>query len=343
MNTNVNFLSSDYQKFIHLSKYSRYDWTQKRRENWEETVSRWVNHFTKFTTGLVQDDKNKKLLEKQVALAGEHLMELMVVPSMRGLMTAGPALEKNSLAVFNCSYLAIDSTQAFDEILYLLACGTGVGFSVERQHVNKLPTVADEFHPSEITIKVADSKEGWAKALKELIALLYGGQIPQRDTTAVRAKGEPLMTFGGRASGPEPLEKLFDYVVKLFQQAAGRKLTSLECHDLVCRIADAIVSGGVRRCLDERYKINTITGWKKISSIEPGDVVKINGKEHAILNKFDNGRQETVDIKLTDGTTHNCTREHRWFVYNHDSKRAEWKSTEELSTGKFSMLRPKNL
>lgn len=169
------------------------------------------------------------------------------MPSMRAMMTAGPALKRDNIAGYNCSFKAINKITAFDEILYILMNGTGVGFSVERQFVNELPRVADEFHPSDITIHITDSRHGWAKGFKELVALLYAGQIPTWDMSKVRPAGAPLKTFGGRSSGPEPLDDLFKFAVGLFKNACGRKLTSLECHDLVCKIAQIVVVGGVRR------------------------------------------------------------------------------------------------
>lgn len=340
MNNNSNALVTDYQKFIHTSKYSRFMWDEMRRESWSETVGRWEEFFANEVVAKVEDETNRKKLEKALKKAVNSISGLEVMPSMRTMMTAGNALIRNHLSAYNCSYVAINRPQAFDEILYILSCGTGVGFSVERQEIAQLPTVADEFHKSDIVIKVQDSKEGWAKSLKEFIALLYQGQIPSSDTSLVRKKGAPLVTFGGRASGPEPLEKLFSFCIKLFQGAAGRKLTSLECHDLVCRIADAIVSGGVRRCLDDRYHINTPEGWKPITKMSVGDMIKINGKKHKIINKFDNGIKDTVNIKLADGTTHTCTKEHRWFVFNNETRKTEWRSSEELTSGKFSMLKP---
>ena len=171
-----------------------------------------------------------------------------VMPSMRALMTAGAALDKDNVAGFNCSYVAIDRVQAFDEVLYILMNGTGVGFSVERQFVTKLPEVAEEFHHTDSLILVADSKMGWAKALKELIGMLYVGQIPKWDMSKVRPAGSPLKTFGGRASGPEPLESLFEFCVKVFQDSAGRRLNSIECHDIVCKIGEIVVVGG--RCAE---------------------------------------------------------------------------------------------
>jgi ribonucleoside-diphosphate reductase alpha chain len=169
------------------------------------------------------------------------------MPSMRALMTAGPALDKDNVAGFNCSYVAIDNVRTFDEIMYILMCGTGVGFSVERQYVDKLPEIAEKFHTTETVIKVRDSKIGWAKSYRELIAMLYAGQIPQFDMSLVRPAGAKLKTFGGRASGPDPLRDLFKFSIETFQKASGRKLTSIECHDIVCKIADVVVCGGVRR------------------------------------------------------------------------------------------------
>jgi ribonucleoside-diphosphate reductase alpha chain len=166
---------------------------------------------------------------------------------MRSLMTAGKALDRDNIAGYNCSYLPIDDVRAFDEAMYILMCGTGVGFSVERQFISKLPFIADEFHPSDTVIKVADSRVGWATSFRELIALLYSGKIPKWDVSNVRPSGAKLKTFGGRASGPEPLVELFKFAVALFKRAAGRRLNSLECHDLVCKVADIVVVGGVRR------------------------------------------------------------------------------------------------
>ena len=177
----------------------------------------------------------------------EAVLDTSVMPSMRCLMTAGEALKRENIAGYNCSYVAVNRVQAFDEILYVLMNGTGVGFSVERQHVSELPVVAEEFFQTDTTIEVADSKLGWAKALKELIAMLYSGQIPKWDLSKVRPAGTPLKTFGGRASGPEPLDRLFQFTSEVLQNAAGRKLSSLECHDIVCKIAEIVVVGGVRR------------------------------------------------------------------------------------------------
>ena len=226
-----------YQQFIHKSRYARWLPEEGRRETWEETVTRYVDFFK----------ERGQLKGKDYNLLKEAILHLDVMPSMRCMMTAGAALAKDNVAGFNCSYLHIDSPRSFDELMYVLMCGTGVGFSVERNFINKLPIVAEEFHPSDSTIVVADSKIGWASAFRELISLLYAGKIPKWDMSKIRESGARLKTFGGRASGPEPLDDLFHFCVGIFQKAAGRKLTSLECHDVCCKIADIVVVGGVRR------------------------------------------------------------------------------------------------
>ena len=226
-----------YQQFIHKSRYARWLPEEGRRETWEETVTRYVDFFK----------ERGQLKGKDYNLLKEAILHLDVMPSMRCMMTAGAALAKDNVAGFNCSYLHIDSPRSFDELMYVLMCGTGVGFSVERNFINKLPIVAEEFHPSDSTIVVSDSKIGWASAFRELISLLYAGKIPKWDMSKIRESGARLKTFGGRASGPEPLDDLFHFCVGIFQKSAGRKLTSLECHDVCCKIADIVVVGGVRR------------------------------------------------------------------------------------------------
>ena len=238
-----NYLPTSYQEFIHLSRYSRWLPEKERREKWDETVARYFNFFTEHLKEL-HDYKLTKALRDELE---EAVLSLKVMPSMRCLMTAGEALKRENIAGYNCSYIAVDRPSAFDEILYVLMNGTGVGFSVERQYINELPHIADEFHISDTTITVADSKLGWAKALKELIGMLYIGQIPCWDLSKIRPAGAPLKTFGGRASGPEPLEALFNFTVTVFKNANGRKLSSIECHDIVCKIAEIVVVGGVRR------------------------------------------------------------------------------------------------
>lgn len=235
-------LPTTYQQFIHLSRYSRFNNEKKRRETWEETVDRYVAHF--------KDHLADKHSFKDDALFEEvrnAITSLDVMPSMRCLMTAGPALARDSIAGYNCAFLAVDSPRAFDETLFILMCGTGVGFSVERQSINNLPSVPEQLHKTDTTVVVRDSKLGWAKALKQFLAMLYAGEIPQWDISGLRPAGAPLKTFGGRASGPGPLVELFEFVIHTFEGAKGRKLTSIECHDIMCKIGDVVVAGGVRR------------------------------------------------------------------------------------------------
>ena len=226
-----------YQQFIHKSRYARWLPEEGRRETWAETVYRYVSFWR---------DREQITIQEGQELY-EAIYNLEVMPSMRCMMTAGPALAKDNVAGFNCSYLAIDSPRSFDELMYVLMCGTGVGFSVERNFITKLPVIAESFHTTDSVIVVSDSKIGWASAFRELIAMLYAGKVPKWDMSRVRLSGARLKTFGGRASGPEPLEDLFNFCVEIFQKAAGRKLTSIECHDVVCKIADIVVVGGVRR------------------------------------------------------------------------------------------------
>ena len=236
-------LPTEYQNYIAISRYARWIEKENRRETWGETVERYVSYMERRYEKLTNKKLNKKERDRWV----DAITTLKVMPSMRALMTAGPALDKDNVAGFNCSYVAIDNVRTFDEIMYILMCGTGVGFSVERQYVDKLPEIAEKFHTTETVIKVRDSKIGWAKSYRELIAMLYAGQIPQFDMSLVRPAGAKLKTFGGRASGPDPLRDLFKFSIETFQKASGRKLNSIECHDIVCKIADVVVCGGVRR------------------------------------------------------------------------------------------------
>ena len=236
-------LPTEYQNYIAISRYARWIEKENRRETWSETVERYVSYMQ----GRYEKLTKKKLDKKERDRWVDAITTLKVMPSMRALMTAGLALDKDNVAGFNCSYVAIDNVRTFDEIMYILMCGTGVGFSVERQYVDKLPEIAEKFHTTETVIKVRDSKIGWAKSYRELIAMLYAGQIPQFDMSLVRPAGAKLKTFGGRASGPDPLRDLFKFSIETFQKASGRKLNSIECHDIVCKIADVVVCGGVRR------------------------------------------------------------------------------------------------
>ena len=236
-------LPTSYQEFIHLSRYSRWLENENRRETWEETV----NRYFKFFDGHLKQNTKCKLDKETREELRQAVLNLQIMPSMRALMTAGEALERDNTAGYNCSYVAVNRVRAFDEILYILMCGTGVGFSVERQYTDKLPTIAEQFTETDTTIMVQDSKAGWAKSYKELVSLLIGGQIPKWDTSKVRPYGARLKVFGGRASGPRPLEDLFKFTIETFKTAAGRKLSSIECHDIVCKIAEVVVVGGVRR------------------------------------------------------------------------------------------------
>ena len=236
-------LPTPYQDFIHLSRYSRWLPDEGRREQWDETVDRLIGFFDRHLSENYEGFKFEKY-KKEIR---KNVLDLSVMPSMRALMTAGPALERDGVAGYNCSYLHINKPRCFDEMMYILMCGTGVGFSVERNFVENLPTISEEFADSDTTIVVADSKIGWAKAYRELISLLIGGQVPKWDLSKIRPAGARLKTFGGRASGPKPLDELFRFTVDTFKKAAGRKLTSIECHDVCCKIAEIVVVGGVRR------------------------------------------------------------------------------------------------
>ena len=253
-------IEDELSTYIHLSKYARWIEKENRRETWDETVDRLINYW----------------FNRYPSLGIEIFMELReaiykreVMPSMRSLMTAGPALDRDNAAAFNCAAIAVNHPRVFDEIFYLLMCGAGVGFSVERKYINKLPTVSEEFHHTDSVIKVKDSKIGWAKALKELIALLYNGDIPTWDLSEVRPAGARLKTFGGRASGPLPLDRLLKYTCRVFKCAAGRQLTTIECHDLICKIAETVIVGSVRRsaCIslsnlsDDRMRRAKMGAW----------------------------------------------------------------------------------
>jgi ribonucleoside-diphosphate reductase alpha chain len=236
-------LPTSYQEFIHLSRYSRWLPDKKRRETWDETIKRYFDFFQDY----LKENYNYTLKSKLREELETAVLNLRVMPSMRCLMTAGEALKRENIAGYNCSYIAVSRVQSFDEILYVLMNGTGVGFSVERQYITQLPMVAEEFHPSDIVINVPDSKLGWAKAYKEFLGLLWIGQIPKWDLSKIRPAGSPLKTFGGRASGSEPLNSLMNFTINTLTGAAGRRLSSIECHDIVCKIAEVVVVGGVRR------------------------------------------------------------------------------------------------
>ena len=254
-----------FSEFIYKSRYARWLENENRRENWWETVSRLTEYY--------QDTANWS--ETEYAEVHKAIYNLEVLPSMRALMTAGPTLDRCHVPAYNCSYLPVDSPRSFDEAMYILLCGTGVGFSVESKYVDQLPRISEQFEDTDTVIRVADSKEGWAKALREFVSLLIAGQVPRWDVSKVRPAGARLKTFGGRASGPEPLEDLFRFAVNLFKGAAGRRLTSLECHDLMCKIGDVVVVGGVRRsamislfdCTDERMSTSKTGAWWESNGI----------------------------------------------------------------------------
>mgnify|MGYP003118060477 FL=1 len=238
-----NYLPTDYQNFIALSRYARWKEDEQRRETWGETVARYFDYMTQHLK-----DKHKYVLSDE--LRGELEQAVLnqdVMPSMRALMTAGPALDRCHVGGYNCSYVPVDHPRAFDETMYILMCGTGVGFSVERENVDKLPMVNEDMQETDTVIKVGDSRPGWSTSLRELISLLYAGKIPKWDVSEVRPAGARLKTFGGRASGPAPLEELFQFIIDKFKAATGRRLWPVECHDIMCKIGEVVVVGGVRR------------------------------------------------------------------------------------------------
>ena len=238
-----NMLPSSYQEFIHKSRYARWLEDKGRRENWGETVGRYLD----FMSDTLMEKHNYKIDKVDKEIMEEYITSLNVMPSMRAMMTAGEALKRDNTCGYNCSYLPVDSPRSFDEAMYILMCGTGVGFSVERENVDKLPTISENMQESDVVITVEDSKAGWAKSYRELVALLYSGIIPSWDVSKVRPAGAKLKVMGGRASGPDPLVNLFKFTIKKFKGAKGRRLFPIECHDLMCKVGEVVVVGGVRR------------------------------------------------------------------------------------------------
>ena len=236
-------ITDPYKNFIHISRYARWVEEKNRRETWTETVDRYINFMKDHLILNYGYSPNSKIFDE----VKDAILNHRIMPSMRALMTAGPALERDHIAAYNCSFIAVDSLRAFDEAMYVLMNGTGVGFSVESKYVDELPVISESFNQTATTIVVEDSKLGWAKALKELIALLSQGQIPEWDMSKVRPSGARLKTFGGRASGPGPLSALFTFTVDTFKNAAGRRLKPIEAHDLMCKVGEVVVVGGVRR------------------------------------------------------------------------------------------------
>ena len=241
-----NYLPTDYQAFIHTSRYARWLEKENRRETWPETVARYMTNVVVNKLSTFSDVSQKTKSDWALLKIEQAILNLSVMPSMRAMMTAGPALDRDHTAGYNCSYLPVDDPKAFDEAMYILLCGTGVGFSVERQYIQNLPEIP-EMSESDTTVIVKDSKEGWAKGLRQVLALLWAGEIPKWDVSQIRPSGARLKTFGGRASGPAPLIDLFNFCVNTFKTASGRRLSSLECHDLMCYIGQIVVVGGVRR------------------------------------------------------------------------------------------------
>jgi ribonucleoside-diphosphate reductase alpha chain len=238
-----NTIENPYENFIALSRYAKWVEAEGRRETWGETVDRYFS----FMTEHLKQNHNYIPNEKLVAELKEFVFERNVMPSMRSVMTSGAALERDNVAGYNCAFLPVDSPRSFDETMYVLMCGTGVGFSVEYKYINKLPPVPEKLEKSDTVIVVEDSKQGWAKAYRELLALLWTGHIPAIDVSKVRPSGTRLKTMGGRSSGPQPLINLFDFTIAKFKNATGRNLKPIECHDIMCKIGEVVVVGGVRR------------------------------------------------------------------------------------------------
>ena len=236
-------IENPYENFIALSRYAKWVESEGRRETWGETVDRYFN----FMTNHLEVNHSYVPDEKMVAELKKFVFERNVMPSMRSVMTAGAALERDNVAGYNCSFVPVDSPRSFDETMYVLMCGTGVGFSVEYKYINKLPAVPEKLEKSDTVIVVEDSKQGWAKAYRELLALLWTGHIPAIDVSKVRPAGARLKTMGGRSSGPQPLVNLFDFTIAKFKNATGRNLKPIECHDIMCKIGEVVVVGGVRR------------------------------------------------------------------------------------------------
>lgn len=335
MSTSIG-LPTPYQEFIAMSRYSRWIPSLNRRETWPEVVDRYIEYM--FHDHLPnQCGYNAK--EELVEEIRSAIVNLEVMPSMRALMTAGKALRRDAVCGYNCAYVAIDNQVAFDELLYVLMSGTGVGFSVERQYVSKLPEISETFELVDTIIVVEDSKEGWATSFRELIALLYQGKIPQWDLTKVRAAGVPLSTMGGRSSGPDPLVRLFKFTTKLFTEAAGRKLNSIECHSLCCMCGDIVVVGGVRRCIAAGSMVTThnLHTQIPIESVRVGDhVLTKSGRFQEVVSKAAVGHKKVIEIHYEIGTQHRvlkCTPEHRIAIFKTFYDEPEWVQAGLLQAG----------
>lgn len=310
-----------YQTMIFKSRYSKWQPALKRRETWEETVTRYCDFF-----------KAKHGDEFPYERIHSSILSLGVMPSMRALMSAGEALERDHMAGYNCSYIAIDHVRCFDEVMYVLMCGTGVGFSVERQYITKLPEVSDEMHPTDTVIQVADSKIGWASAFRELVALLYAGKVPKWDVSKVRPAGSRLKTFGGRASGPAPLENLFQFTVRLFEKAKGRKLNSIEVHDLVCKIADVVVVGGVRR--SALISLSNLTD-ERMRNAKTGAWYEVETQRTLANNSVAYTEKPDIGIFMKEWHTLYDSKSGERGIFNRDSARKQRESTGRGNTVGF--------
>lgn len=308
---NDGTLADSYQNFIAVSRYARWDEEKGRREVYSETVNRLIDFFREDLTERVEYPVSDKVLKE----VKDAILSQNVMPSMRALMTAGPALKRNHIAAYNCAFIPVDSLRAFDEALLVLMQGTGLGFSIEHKNVDKLPEVAESFHESDTTIKVGDSKEGWAKAYKELVSMAWAGNIPEWDMSEVRPAGARLKTFGGRASGPEPLDELFRHTIETIKKASGRRMKPIEAHSIMCKIAEVVVVGGVRRCYTDVADISTPNGFVQMKDIEVGDTIVSGGRKAKVLEKADSGKQKTLIIKHKSGQTE-LTPNHRIAVFN---------------------------
>lgn len=286
-------LPTAYQQVIHKTRYARWMEEENRREDWHETVSR----YTEYIYDSLEKHNNHTIDQEVYQQIHNAILNAEVMPSMRGLMTAGPALERDNTCIYNCSYLPVDSLRSFDEAMYVLMCGTGVGYSVESRYVNQLPTINEHFEKSPTTIVVDDSKAGWAKALRELIALLYQGQIPSWDLSQVRPAGARLKTFGGRASGPEPLDRLFRFAVETIKSASGRKLTPLEAHDIMCKIAEVVVVGGVRR--SAMISLSDLED-RNMAAAKAGSWWEYNGQRALANNSAVYGQRPSMEVFMAE-------------------------------------------
>jgi len=286
-------LPTAYQQVIHKTRYARWMEEENRREDWHETVLR----YTEYIHDSLEKHNSHTIDPEVYQDIHNAILNAEVMPSMRGLMTAGPALDRDNTCIYNCSYLPVDSLRSFDEAMYVLMCGTGVGYSVESRYVNQLPTINEHFEKSPTTIVVDDSKAGWAKALRELIALLYQGQIPSWDLSQVRPAGARLKTFGGRASGPEPLDRLFRFAVDTIKSASGRKLTPLEAHDIMCKIAEVVVVGGVRR--SAMISLSDLED-RNMAAAKAGSWWEYNGQRALANNSAVYGQRPSMEVFMAE-------------------------------------------